>query len=40
VDPWLFVRATLLVVAAALVAGLAPARLAASRVAAEAMRIE
>lgn len=40
VDPMVFVRAALLMVATATLAGLAPARLAATRVAAEAMRAD
>jgi ABC-type antimicrobial peptide transport system permease subunit len=40
VDPWLFVQASGLMVAAAVLAGLGPARLAATRVAAQAMRVE
>lgn len=40
VDPWLFVQATALMVATALLAGVAPARMAAGRLAAEAMRVE
>jgi putative ABC transport system permease protein len=40
VDPWVFVHTTALMVGAALLAGLGPARLAAGRVAAEAMRAE
>ncbi len=40
VDPWLFVQASGLMVAAAVLAGLGPARMAATRVAAEAMRVE
>jgi len=40
VDPWVFVQAVGLMVAAALLAGLGPARLAAGRAAAEAMREE
>jgi putative ABC transport system permease protein len=40
VDPWLFVQAVGLMLGTALLAGLGPARLAAGRVAAEAMRVE
>jgi putative ABC transport system permease protein len=40
VDPWLFVQASGLMVIAAVLAGLGPARMAATRVAAEAMRVE
>ncbi|MFN3649177.1 MAG: FtsX-like permease family protein [Armatimonadota bacterium] len=40
IEPWVFIQAVLLMVGAALAAGLVPARLAASRVAAEAMRAE
>jgi putative ABC transport system permease protein len=40
IDPWLFLQATALMVGASLLAGIAPARLAASRLAAEAMRVE
>lgn len=40
VDPWLFVQAVGLMVGTALVAGFWPARLAATRVAAEAMRVD
>ncbi len=40
VDPWVFVRAVALMVVAAVVAGLGPARLASDRVAAEAMRVD
>lgn len=40
VDPWLFVQATGLMIVTAILAGLVPARLAATRVAAEAMRVE
>jgi putative ABC transport system permease protein len=40
VDPWLFVQAVVLMVATALLAGIAPARLATTRVAAEAMRAD
>ncbi len=40
VDPWVFVQATALMVATALVSGLLPARLAAGRVAADAVRVE
>jgi len=40
IDPWLFVQATGLMVVTAILAGLVPARLAATRVAAEAMRVE
>jgi len=40
IDPWLFVQATVLMVGTALAAGLIPARLAATRVAAEAMRVD
>lgn len=39
-DPWLFVQAFGLMIGTALLAGFWPARLAASRVAAEAMRVE
>jgi putative ABC transport system permease protein len=39
-DPWLFVQAVVLMVVTALLSGLGPARLAASRLAAEAMRVE
>jgi len=39
-DPWLFVQAVALVIATAALAGLVPARLAARRVAPEAMRSE
>jgi putative ABC transport system permease protein len=40
VDPWLFVQSVVLMVITALIAGLVPARLAAGRLAAEAMRVE
>jgi putative ABC transport system permease protein len=40
VDPAVFVQAVLLMVAASVVAGLGPARLASDRVAAEAMRMD
>lgn len=40
VDPWVFVQAVALMVTTALVAGLVPARLAAGRVAADAVRVE
>jgi putative ABC transport system permease protein len=40
IDPWIFVQAVGLMVATAIAAGLGPARLAATRVAAEAMRVE
>ena len=39
-EPWVFVQALALMVGSALVAGLGPARLAATRVAAEAMRMD
>lgn len=40
VDPWIFVQATALMVVTGMIAGLFPARLAVTRVAAEAMRVE
>jgi putative ABC transport system permease protein len=40
IDPWLFLQAAVMMVGAAVVAGLAPARLAAGRAAAEAMRVD
>jgi putative ABC transport system permease protein len=40
VDPWLFVQAVVLMVLTAIASGLGPARLAATRVAAEAMRVD
>jgi putative ABC transport system permease protein len=40
VDPWLFVQAAVLMIVTAILAGLVPARMAATRVAAEAMRVE
>ncbi|MGV3723406.1 MAG: ABC transporter permease [Actinomycetota bacterium] len=40
IDPWLFVQATALMVGTAVVAGLVPARLAGTRVAAGAMRVD
>lgn len=40
VDPWLFVQAVVLMIITAILSGLGPARLAATRVAAEAMRSE
>lgn len=40
IDPWLFVQAIGLMVATALIAGFWPARLAANKVAAEAMRVD
>lgn len=40
VDPWIFLQAVALMVITALAAGLVPARMAAARVAAEAMRVE
>lgn len=40
VEPWLFVRAVIMMVVASAVAGLVPARSAAKRVAAEAMRVD
>ena len=39
-DPWIFVQATALMVVTSLLAGLAPAHLAANKVAAQAMRVE
>jgi putative ABC transport system permease protein len=39
-DPWVFVRAVVLMVAVSLLAGLVPAQLAATRVSAEAMRVD
>jgi putative ABC transport system permease protein len=40
IEPWLFIQATALMVGVSLLAGIGPARLAASRLAAEAMRVE
>ncbi len=40
IEPWIFVQTLLLMVGAALIAGIGPARIAATRVAAEAMRME
>ena len=40
VDPWVFIRAVALMTVTAVLAGLAPARLAASRVTAAALRVE
>jgi putative ABC transport system permease protein len=40
IDPWLFVQAVGLMLLTAMAAGLGPARMAAGRVAAEAMRVE
>lgn len=40
IDPWLFVQTTGLMVVTAVLAGLVPAQLAATRVAAQAMRVE
>ncbi len=40
VDPWIFIQAGVVMVLTAMLAGLAPARLAVSRVATEAMRME
>lgn len=40
VTPWVFVQAVVLMVAASVIAGLQPAKLAAERVAAEAMRVD
>ena len=39
-DPWVFVRAVALMVGVSLIAGLVPAHLAATRVSAEAMRVD
>ena len=40
VDPWIFLEAMVLMVVTAMIAGLGPAHLAVTRVAAEAMRME
>jgi putative ABC transport system permease protein len=40
IDPWLFVQAIVVMVITAILAGIGPARLAAGRLAAEAMRVE
>jgi putative ABC transport system permease protein len=40
IDPWLFVQAIVLMMVTALLSGAVPARMAASRLAAEAMRVE
>ena len=39
-EPWIFLEALVVVVATALVAGIGPARLASTRLAAEALRVE